>query len=140
MTMNPPHFFIVIEIETIDNKNLSEKMQYDGIVHLLTYLGSPILRRVTTTARGVNICRPVTESPPTCMRDKPPHQGLRLLHSCASLQTVCGFFNVPQNLYVQGLLEGAYGFFVLIREDYKGAFHLPELAGWTIAGPVSLQN
>ena len=67
------------------------------------------------------------------MRDKPPHQGLRLLHSCTSLRTVCGFFNVPQNLYVQGLLEGAYGFFVLIREDYKGAFHLPELGGWTIA-------
>ena len=45
---------------------------------------------------GANYCGPVTVSP--LMKDRSP----QLLRPY-SLRTVCGFFNVPQNLYVQGL-------------------------------------
>jgi len=46
----------------------------------------------------------------------PPHTGDYIPYY---LRTVCGFFNVPQNSYMQGLWNRAYGFIVLIREDWK---------------------
>ena len=36
-----------------------------------------------------------------------------------SLRTVCGFFNVPQNLYMQGLWDGAYGLSSLSEKTRK---------------------
>ena len=58
---------------------------------------------------------------------------LLLLRSWTSLRTVSGFFNVPQNLYVEGLWEGAYGFSSLPERTRKskGTFHLSELASRT---------
>ena len=52
---------------------------------------------VTATATGTNYFGPVTVPP--MMKDRPPD----LIHSLYSLRAVSGFFNVPQNLYVQGL-------------------------------------
>ena len=52
---------------------------------------------VTATATGTNYFGPVTVPP--MMKDRPPH----LIHPLYSLRAVSGFFNVPQNLYVQGL-------------------------------------
>ena len=36
-----------------------------------------------------------------------------------SLRTVCGFFNVPHNLYMQGLWDGAYGLSSLSEKTRK---------------------
>ena len=46
---------------------------------------------------------------------------------------MCGLFNVPQNLDVEGLWEGAYGFSSLPERTRKskGASHLSELASRT---------
>ena len=60
-----------------------------------------------------NYCGPVTVPPP--MRDRPPNRGLRPY----SLRTVCGFFNVPHNLYMQGLWDGAYGLSSLSEKTRK---------------------
>ena len=60
-----------------------------------------------------NYCGPVTV--PCPMRDRPPHRGRRPY----SLRTVCGFFNVPQNFYMQGLWDGAYGLSSLSNKTRK---------------------
>ena len=69
-------------------------------------LVSPVIGRVTATAwRQLLRARnsPFPHTPGTT--------------SPTLLRTVWGFFNVPQNSYMQGLWDGAYGFIVLIRED-----------------------
>ena len=49
------------------------------------------------------------------MRDRPPPGD----YVPYSLRTVCGFFNVPQNLYMQGLWDGAYGLSSLSEKTRK---------------------
>ena len=69
-------------------------------------LVSPVIGRVTATAwRQLLRARnsPFPHTPGTT--------------SPTLLRTVWGFFNLPQNSYMQGLWDGAYGFIVLIRED-----------------------
>ena len=62
------------------------------------YLCSPILGRVTATARGANYCRPVTV--PFTMRDTPHHRGLRPL----LLTNSSGFLKLNQDVF--GLADG----------------------------------
>ena len=51
------------------------------------------------------------------MRDRSPHRGLRLLLFPNSVW----FFNVPQNLYIQGLWDGAYVLSSLSEKTRKAA-------------------
>ena len=62
------------------------------------HVGSPILGRVTATARGVNYCRPITVPTPLDRYTRPRTGDY--MYFPYSLQTVCGFFNIPQNLYM----------------------------------------
>ena len=61
-----------------------------------SYLDSPIPGRVSSTAQDANYWGPVTvpsrHKIENISGDYVPHP----------LQTLCGFFNVPQNLYLQG--------------------------------------
>ena len=61
-----------------------------------------------------NYCGPLTVPPP--MRERDHHTGDYVPYS---LRTVCGFFNVPQNLYMQGLWDGAYGLSSLSEKTRK---------------------
>ena len=70
---------------------------------------------VTATATGTNYFGPVTVPP--LMKDRPPH----LIHPLYSLRAVRGFFNVPQNLYVQGLWDGARGLSSLAEKTRKSS-------------------
>ena len=53
---------------------------------------------------------------PSPMRDVPPHWGLRPL---LFKNSVCVFFNVPQNLFVQEVWDGAYGLSSSSKEAWK---------------------
>ena len=66
-------------------------------VYCLLEFASSWQAGVIATATGTDYFGPVTVPP--LMKDRPPH----LLHPLYSLRTVRGFFNVPQNLYMQGL-------------------------------------
>ena len=74
--------------------------------HLLVFsLGSPILGRVTATARGANYCGPVTVHSP--MRDGPPQRGILITNGVWVLSKfICA-------MAVRRVLR----FNVLIRED-----------------------
>ena len=50
------------------------------------------------------------------MRDIPPHWGLRPL---LFKNSVCVFFNVPQNLFVQEVWDGVYGLSSSSKEAWK---------------------
>ena len=54
--------------------------------------------------------------PPPPMRDRPPHWGLRPL---LFKNSVCVFFKVPQNLFVQEVWDGAYGLSSSCKEAWK---------------------
>ena len=63
--------------------------------------------RVTATVHEANYCGPVTVPPPW---EIDQHTGVYVPYSgFTSLRTVCGFFNVLQNLYGQRLWDRAYG-------------------------------
>ena len=66
--------------------------------------GSLILGRVTATACGVNYCRPITVLTPLDRYTRPRTGDY--MYFPYSLQTVCGFFNVPQNLYMYSVCAG----------------------------------
>ena len=68
------------------------------------HVGSPILGRVTAIACGFNYCPPITVPTPLDRYTRPRTGDY--MYFPYSLQTVCGFFNLPQNLYVQCMCRG----------------------------------
>ena len=91
---------------------------------LLTFLPKDFANsgRVTTTACGANYCRHVTVPPPT-YRWEINHYTVDYIPY--SLWTVCGFFNIPQNLYVLGLWDGAHGLSFLSEQTRK-SYHFAD--------------
>ena len=70
-------------------------------IYIFMYLRSPILGRVTTTARGAKYCWPVTFLPPLPLpHERDHHTGDYVPYS---LRTMRWFYNDPQILDVQGL-------------------------------------
>ena len=79
------------------------------------YLGLPILGRVSAIARHATMWARNSPSP-SSMRHRPPHRDWVPY----SLQTVCRFFNVPQNcLNLQGFWDGTYGLLSLSEKTRK---------------------
>ena len=84
-----------------------------NIYFLFILLDLPIIGRVTTTAWRQLLRARNSPSPPW---EIDQHTGDYVLYS---LRTVCGFFNVPQNLYMQGLWDRAYGLSSLSEKNRK---------------------
>ena len=89
-------------------------VSYVFVCLLFTWIRQ-FLAGVTATATGTNYFGPVTVPP--LMKDRPPH----LIHPLYSLRAVRGFFDFPQNLYVQGLWDGAHGLSSLAEKTRKSS-------------------